>query len=199
MCGWISNTGARGLLWYSTYEVAFAGAYTFKNTSGREEQVTFSLDFPAAQAIYDDLSFLVDGVPLAVRNRKNAARASTMVPAGKTVVLQVSYRSQGLDSWRYSFGGEVAQVRDFRLKMSTNFKDIDFPPDTLSPSEKRETAEGWELIWAYKNLVSGLQIGMTMPEKLQPGPLAGRISFFAPVSLFFFFFLLFHHHHPAGY
>jgi inner membrane protein involved in colicin E2 resistance len=30
-----------------------------------------------------------------------------------------------------------------------------------------------------------------MPEKIQPGPLAGRISFFAPVSLFFFFFVLF--------
>jgi inner membrane protein involved in colicin E2 resistance len=30
-----------------------------------------------------------------------------------------------------------------------------------------------------------------MPQKLQPGPLAGRISFFAPVSLFFFFFLIF--------
>jgi inner membrane protein involved in colicin E2 resistance len=32
---------------------------------------------------------------------------------------------------------------------------------------------------------------MAMPEKLQPGPLAGKISFFAPVSLFFFFFLIF--------
>ncbi len=32
---------------------------------------------------------------------------------------------------------------------------------------------------------------MTMPEKLQPGPLAGQISYFAPVSLFFFFFLMF--------
>jgi inner membrane protein involved in colicin E2 resistance len=30
-----------------------------------------------------------------------------------------------------------------------------------------------------------------MPQKLQPGPLAGRISYFAPVSLFFFFFLVF--------
>ena len=62
---------------------------------------------------------------------------------------------------------------------------------TLSPSEKRETDEGWELEWNYKNLVSGFQIGMAMPEKFQPGPLAGRISFFAPVSLFFFFFLMF--------
>jgi inner membrane protein involved in colicin E2 resistance len=30
-----------------------------------------------------------------------------------------------------------------------------------------------------------------MPQKLQPGPLAGRISYFAPVPLFFFFFLVF--------
>jgi hypothetical protein len=32
---------------------------------------------------------------------------------------------------------------------------------------------------------------MAMPKKLQPGPLAGEISYFAPVSLFFFFFLIF--------
>jgi len=32
---------------------------------------------------------------------------------------------------------------------------------------------------------------MTMPEKLQPGPLAGEISYAAPVSLFFFLFLIF--------
>jgi inner membrane protein involved in colicin E2 resistance len=31
---------------------------------------------------------------------------------------------------------------------------------------------------------------MLLPEKLQPGPLAERISFFAPVSLLFFFFLM---------
>jgi len=87
-------------------------------------------------------------------------------------------------------GSDVAQVRDFSLKMTTNFKDIDFPDNTLSPTQKSETANGWTLDWNYKNLVSGYQIAMKMPEKLQPGPLAGRISFFAPVSLFFFFFLM---------
>jgi len=81
-------------------------------------------------------------------------------------------------------------VRDFFLRMKTNFKDIDFPDNTLSPSEKMETANGWDLNWSYKSLLSGYQIAMVMPEKLQPGPLAGRISFFAPVSLFFFFFLM---------
>jgi inner membrane protein involved in colicin E2 resistance len=84
----------------------------------------------------------------------------------------------------------VAQVRDFTLRMKTNFKDIDFPDNSLSPSTKGETDKGWNLAWSYKNLLSGYQIAMVMPEKLQPGPLAGRISFFAPVSLFFFFFLM---------
>jgi len=39
--------------------------------------------------------------------------------------------------------------------------------------------------------VSGFDIALKMPQRLQPGPLAGRISYFAPVSLFFFFFLVF--------
>ena len=39
--------------------------------------------------------------------------------------------------------------------------------------------------------MTGQSIGITAPEQLQPGPLAGEISFFAPVSLLFFFFVLF--------
>jgi len=74
--------------------------------------------------------------------------------------------------------------------MTTNFQDIDFPDNTLSPTEKKETKIGQDLRWDYKSLLSGYQIAMVMPEKLQPGPLAGKISFFAPVSLFFFFFVM---------
>lgn len=181
----------KGLLWYSTYKVDFDGTYAFQNNSDKEETVNFVLNFPTANAIYDDLVFAVDGTPLAISNQQNQALGSVKIPAGQVTRLAVGYRSQGLNEWRYSFGSkEVAQVRDFTLKMKTNFKEIDFPDNTLSPSEKLETGNGWDLVWSYKNLVSGYQIAMVMPEKLQPGPLAGRISFFAPVSLFFFFFIM---------
>jgi hypothetical protein len=113
------------------------------------------------------------------------------VAAGKTAVLHAGYRSRGLDSWRYDFGKGVSQIRNFTLNVRTNFKGIDFPENTISPTTKRETDKGWDLTWNYTNLVSGYAIGITMPQKLQPGPLAGQISFFAPVSLFFFFFLMF--------
>ncbi|HEX8560626.1 MAG TPA: inner membrane CreD family protein [Pyrinomonadaceae bacterium] len=180
----------KGLLWYSTYRVGFQGVYAFRNTTD-QERVTFTLRFPAERAIYDDLVFTVNGAPVALTSEKNAAAGSAAVKPGETATLRVAYRSQGLGEWRYDFGGDVSQVRDFRMRMRTDFAEIDFPENTLSPSEKREAGGGWELEWNYKNLVSGFQIGMTMPEKLQPGPLAGRISFFAPVSLFFFFFLMF--------
>lgn len=181
----------KGLLWYSTYAVVFGGDYTFTNSSGEDQLVTFKLPFPSQQAIYDDLTMTADNRPLTVRNESNSAAASSLVGAGKTVVFHTAYRSQGLDSWRYNFGEGISQIRNFSLTMHTNFKDIDFPEQTLSPPTKLETASGWDLTWSYKNLVSGYGIGMQMPEKLQPGPLAGKISFFAPVSLFFFFFLMF--------
>jgi inner membrane protein involved in colicin E2 resistance len=181
----------KGLLWYSTYAVSFAGDYTFQNSSGQDQDVMFQLNFPSQQAIYDDLALSVDNQPLSTKNAGGSIVGFMRVPAGKIVLLHAGYRSQGLDTWQYDFGQGISQVRNFTLNMHTNFKDIDFPENTLSPTTKEQTGGGWNLTWNYKNLISGYEIGMAMPQKLQPGPLAGQISYFAPISLFFFFFLIF--------
>ncbi|MGH9905179.1 MAG: inner membrane CreD family protein, partial [Pyrinomonadaceae bacterium] len=117
----------KGLLWYRTYKVNFSGVYTFRNTSEKEETVDFTWHFPASQAMYDDLTFTVDGVAVPVANHHNASMAKVKVNPGRIAQLAVGYRSQALDEWRYSFGSDVTQVRDFNLNMKTNFKDIDFP------------------------------------------------------------------------
>lgn len=181
----------KGLLWYSTYVVDFAGDYTFLNSAQVPGTLTLRLPLPAERALYDGLTMSYNGqrVPIAVNGGDAIARLD--LKPGEPVAMHVSYRSQGLGSWRYKLAEAVAQVHNFDLVMQTNFKDIDFADDTLSPTAKTSTSEGWELTWHYSDLLSGFQIGMDMPEKLQPGPLAGQISFFAPVSLFFFFFLMF--------
>ena len=182
----------KGLLWYSTYQVHFAGDFVFENTWIKEESLLFRLPLPTKDAIYDNVAMSVDGVPVQFKIEQNGIEGRAQVGAGKKASLHVSYRSQGLDRWIYKFGPEgVQEVRDFELNMKTNFGAIDFPQGTISPQEKRETTGGWELKWKYANLLSGAGLGMVMPQKLQPGPLAGQISFFAPVSLFFFFFLIF--------
>lgn len=181
----------KGLLWYSTYKVSFTGTYTFRNDSKESRVVTFRLPFPSAQALYDDFGLMLDNKPLEVTQLANGAESQVTLVPDQIVQLKARYNSQGVESWRYEFGGDVAAVRNFHLHATTNFKGVDFPDNTLSPTEKREIPAGWDLTWNYKNLLSGFQIGIVMPAKLQPGPLAGRISFFAPVSLFFFFFLMF--------
>jgi len=181
----------KGLLWYSTYAVDFAGEYKFRNNTSETQAVEFFLPFPAEHALYDGLLMKVNGKEMPTVTAGNGASVAVPMEPGESADVQVSYHSQGLNSWRYKLGDGITQVHDFSLVMATNFKDIDFADDTLSPTVKDEQPGGWRLTWQYSNLISGFQIGMTMPEKLQPGPLAGEISYFAPVSLFFFFFLMF--------
>ncbi|MFY9793402.1 MAG: inner membrane CreD family protein [Candidatus Sulfotelmatobacter sp.] len=181
----------KGLLWYSTYAVDFAGDYSFRNDTSEPRIVDFRLRFPAQKAIYDGLQMKINDQEVALLTDDQGTVGRETLAPGQSASLHVAYRSQGLDSWRYQLGDGVAQARDFMLTMQTNFRDIDFADDTLSPTSKQLIPGGWQLTWQYSNLVSGFEIGMTMPAKLQPGPLAGEISYAAPVSLFFFFFLMF--------
>ncbi|HSQ23071.1 MAG TPA: hypothetical protein VLN44_01605, partial [Pyrinomonadaceae bacterium] len=68
----------------------------------KDRDVTFTLSFPTSQAIYDDLVFTVDGVPVALRSEKNGASGIAKVAAGKTAYLKVGHKSQGLNDCRYS-------------------------------------------------------------------------------------------------
>jgi inner membrane protein involved in colicin E2 resistance len=181
----------KGLLWHSTYQVDFSGVYRFSNPSDQAHEVTFRMHLPASQAVYDDLNFSVNDVSAATTSEKNDVVATILLQPRETVALRVAYRSHGLDNWSYGFGDEVTQVKDFQLHVTTNFARFDLLENTPSPTEEVRQANGWDLVWNYKNLVSGYHVGIALPQKLQPGPLAGRISYFAPVSLLLFFFALF--------
>jgi hypothetical protein len=80
---------------------------------------------------------------------------------------------EGFERRQYKMGNEVTQSKNFLLMTKTDFADIDFPEKTLSATEKRRGGTGWQLARSYKNLISGFQIGMLVPEKLQPGPNVG--------------------------
>ena len=174
------TTGKKGLLWFSTYKVDFDGAYAFQNPTAREEEFLIQLPFPAQQAVYDNVQLLLDDKPLGVTFSGSQAVARTRLAAGEKSVLHATYRSQGLDSWRYTFSSgnadgssardntdgsakEISQARDFHLLVKTDFSGFDFPDNSLSPTEKRQTASGWELEWNYQNLVSGFDIALKMP------------------------------------
>lgn len=181
----------KGLYWYATYEVAFDSIYAFTNTLGEDKEFTVTFNFPSSGTIYDDFEFRVgDRLVLPGAQQYGGTSIEILVPAGQTIPVHIAYKSRGLGEWRYSFSSGITTVKDFKMTVTTDFDEYDFPESTISPTTKTKNPNGWTLTWEFNNLVSDFDLGIKMPTKLNPGPLASRMSYFAPVSLLFFFTIL---------
>jgi len=183
----------KGLLWFPTYGVDFASEYAVENPVDAPVEITVLFAFPSPSAVYDAMAMRAPGLDgLDVRTEAGRLVGRFDLAAGASQKFEVGYRSRGMDRWVYRFGDQVNLVRNFRLRMATDFEAIDFPAGSISPDVKTHRPDGgWDLVWEKESLVSGLQIGMEMPRRLNPGPLAASMSLHAPISLFFFFFVIF--------
>jgi len=181
----------KGLLWYRTYLAQFEGDYVFKNPAPIPQTIYVQFSLPSADASYNEFSFLLNGKPTTANvNGREPVVEAVQLEAGGEARLKISYKTQGLDRWGYSFG-EDSRVQNFSLAMKTNFREINFPAGTASAGDPRvRDGDGWKLLWSYPDEIGARAIGMDMPKVLNPGPTASRITFFAPVSLLFFFSVL---------
>lgn len=178
----------KGLLWYATYLVRFEGAYRVSNPTDREVLGTMRLRFPDADGVYDGFGVTVDGAEVPTEVQGDSAQATFRLGPRDSAIVSAGYRAGGLDEWRYAPASDgVEAVEDFSLVMTTDFEEVDFPDGAVSPTRKERTEGGWELAWDYASLISGRPIALTMPQPLNPGPVASRVALFAPVSLLFFF------------
>lgn len=180
----------KGLLWYRTYLVNFRGEYRVQNPTQITQTIYVRFEFPAADASYSDFSFAIDGKPAAANSKtaEGITDAVTLAP-GATAQLVVAYKSRGTERWGYTFGN-ASRIQNFRLAMTTDFSEFDFPAGTGSATERTRSGNGWHFLWSYPDVINAQAIAMGMPSVANPGPVASRISFFAPVSLLFFFSVL---------
>jgi hypothetical protein len=182
----------KGLLWYSTYRVTFDGRYRIANPTNSIVRVTFAFKLPSEKALYDSVKFAVGGKEISDLPLSQDTLSKTLqLTPGQSETVEVGYTTNGMDEWWYDFGASANQVKNFSLTMNTDFNQIDFPDNSVSPTKKEKTSNGWKLQWDYTNLLSSVKIGMVMPHKLNPGPWVSQVSYAAPISLFLFFFLLF--------
>jgi inner membrane protein involved in colicin E2 resistance len=180
----------KGLLWYDTYTVDFAGTYraTVPDVADEDGDLVLRFEFPSPHGLYDDFSLRLDGVEAeAIDDLSQGLTVRRAVRPGDEVEVEVRYRSRGLDTWRYLLGADgISETRDLELVLTTDSAALDFPPGSLSPTSRERSGDGWRLSWRFGRLVSGQDIGVDLPNRLNPGPLTARITFFAPVSLLFF-------------
>jgi hypothetical protein len=182
----------KGLLWYDTWVGEYRARYTVHNPDRETRTVGIRFPFPAAEAIYDGFRLRLNDQDLPIGgDLEKDASARVTLPAQAEGRLEVEYRTRGLGPWIYALGtGTVQQVRDFELVMTTDFPDVDFPPGTLSPTTMDQEPSGRRLTWRFESLVTGQRIGVDPPDRLNPGPFAARVTFFAPVALLFFMTVL---------
>jgi hypothetical protein len=180
----------KGLTWYSLYDVAFAGKWTYRHDGAMADTLVVRFAFPDREGVYDGFKLLVNGEPTSAEPQGGLLVAEIPVEPAEVVEITITYKSRGLDSWKYVPSEGAATLKDFHLSLRTNFDSVDFPAMTLSPSSKSRDDVGPVLRWDFEQVVSGYGIGMDMPQRIQPGQLAASLSYSAPISLLFFFLVI---------
>jgi hypothetical protein len=181
----------KGLLWFPTYTVDFDASYAFENPADQPKTLSLSFPLESENALYDGFEVLDSaGRPAGALVERGVARWSAEIPARGRASYRVKYRSRGIERWQYQLTAGTGQVKDFRLVLETDFDKVDFSAGTLSPTSQASAGGGWQGEWKFKTLVASSPIGIDLPERINPGPLAAKITFFAPISLLFFFFVV---------
>lgn len=178
----------RGLLWHRTYGVAMKCDYTFTNPTRIPQTLYLSFPLPKDTAGLQEFEFRLgenDNSAQSIPGPSGVVTRAVLLPAAGSVTLHTGYRTRGTNTWNYIFP-DKRRITGFELTMRTNFHEINFPVGTGSPSKRAEDAEGFTLAWDYPDVLAAPGIGMEMPKRLNAGPVAARIAFFAPVSLLFF-------------
>lgn len=184
-----SDPKRRGLVWHRTYDADFKATYVFTNPTPIPQTLHVAFPLPPESAGLQGFVFRLDGdssTTSIVPGSGGAVTRAVLLPPSGSVKLETAYRTRGTDTWRYLFP-DKRRITGFTLTMRTGFDEINFPVGTGSPGPRKEIAGGGrELRWEYPDVLGAPDIGMDMPKRLNAGPVAARIAFFAPVSLLFF-------------
>jgi len=182
----------KGLVWYPTYLCAFDGSYAIVNPDAEARTVRVAFAFPNPHGTYEDFAINVDGAPLvATIDTAHGVQHDLRLEPGQRRLFHVHYRTRGLAQWTYLPAGEAGRVQNLDLVVTTTFAAVDFPAGSMSPmTNETIDGDGRRLAWKTADLITRQQIAVSVPERLNPGPVASRITFFAPVCLLFFFVLI---------
>lgn len=179
----------KGLFWYATYHCHFNGTYTLENTETVTQKIHCHFDFPVHNGTYDAVQLLIDDNPIELLpNTAEGIREIIELAPGQSKQITLNYKTRGLNSWQY-VPTTTGHIHNLNLTVETNFPNIDYPDSALSPTQSTLTENTAKIKWTAHDLLTQKDFGILMPQKLNPGPIASRITFFAPVCLLFFFVL----------
>ena len=160
-----------------------------RNPDAEARTMPVRFPLPAENALFDDFVFQLDGrqIDAAGDIAKEMSAAVTAaagatgdarrpVPVARHAHLDVCVRRK-----RRRAGARLRAGHAHQLSPTSTSRRA-----RCRRARARRPITATNLSWSFANLISGQAIGMELPERLNPGPFAARVTFFAPVSLLFF-------------
>lgn len=183
----------RGQMKFPGYSVAFQATYVVENPFKESLPVYFNFPIPQHSGLLKDFIITVDGeVYKGDQDFSNGVDWQTFMVPGDTHTICIVYTSRGMGDWSYGLSTYQGDISYFRLHLISDFANIDYPEGTMAPEkmEINEDADKADLIWEFENLVSGQNIGVTIPQPVDVGKATASILFFVPLALIFFLGLI---------
>jgi len=205
-----------GNLWFPVFLATYQGEYEYDVESVPEKYRSKPLfllpGLSSSESIYRSIEMKINGVEVHPLSKLVASTPMELAPEvrlkGK-VKVEFYYKTTGTDHMLYVLAGQqqspskavsddavsreehvqakrLTRLDNFSAKLKADFEKYDFPNRTIPPT-KREKHNGTnQFEWHFDKTVTGKNIGLIVPKEINPGDIAARISFFAPVSLLFF-------------
>jgi len=181
----------KGLVYYTGYVADFTGKYTITNPEAQKIYLSFIFPYPMKQG-----EGMLRDVKLLVNNREDTENTeyqeSLLLWTGalepsSSLDMTVQYSGRGLRHFVYGFE-PGRQINRFKMKMDIlGASDVDYPVSTMTPTRTEETARGKSLVWELESVMTQLNIGVVLPDRIN---IARQISVMTLRSPAFFLLFL---------
>ena len=183
---------------YAGYRDSWDLRYVVVNRHDKPVTAQMHFPLPSRTGILKNLKVLVDGVSVANRatSSEDGIYWSAPMPAEGTSVVSISFDACGLDTLRY-VPRRMTQTGHYRVTVTINDKDmdprqLDWCIGSMSPDQKLDDIKTRpaKLTWTLDNALTSYDIGIKLPEAVQPNYYVARLLEEAPVGLILLLVLL---------
>jgi len=174
---------------YAGYDDAWALRYVVANPSDLQTTARLLFSLPAEAGLFDDFYLRMDGSNYLDRTKSadNAITWDIAMAPGAQSVVEIGYRSRGLEHLRY-IPKRMSQTGHYRVSIQVDgipAEKLDYPIGSMPPAEKLGELRGnsYLLTWKLDNALTSYDIGVKLPLAEQPRYYYARLMGEAPIAL----------------
>lgn len=174
---------------YAGYDDEWRMKYTVANESEYATSARMLFTLPAPTGLFDSMYLKVEGRDMlnSAKSEGNAVVWNVPMAAGGRAVVEIGYKSRGLEHLRY-IPRRMSQTGHYRVSMTVHGippDKLDYPIGSMPPAERLAdiSSTPYTLTWVLDNALTSYDIGVKLPMAEQPNYHFANLLREAPVGL----------------